>query len=68
MYNGMEKYPLCVCVVNEGTRITKLYHTSTSLLIKIYSYVMYIYAKTFFFQGKTPYGKVGLFEGEKFSF
>lgn len=33
------------CVVMEDTQTIKLYHISTFLLIKMYSYIMYIYAE-----------------------
>lgn len=69
----MEKDPLCLCmcvcmpvsVVTEDTQITKLYHISTFLLIKSYSYVMYIYAEKKF-KKRHHMGKLDCLKGKSF--
>lgn len=76
MYNNMEKYPLCVCACvrvhacecsyGRYTNYKTISHKHISANKKLQLCYVYLYRKKT--QEKTPYGKVGLFEGEKFSF
>lgn len=54
------------CVVMEDTQTIKLYHISTFLLIKMYSYIMYIYAEKKKFKKRHHMGKLDSLKGKSF--